>query len=106
MTVPPELADVVGRIAPPDEASRAAALERQARLTKPAGALGRLEELSVWASGVQGRCPPRRFERVRVVLMAADPGIAQAGVSAYPAEVTAQVVANFLAGGAAVNVLA
>src|SRR4051794_41536523 len=106
MTSPASLADVVARIGAPDASARAAALQRQARLTNPAGALGRLEELSVWAAGVQGRCPPTRFERVRVVLIAADHGIAQAGVSAYPAEVTAQMVANFLAGGAAVNVLA
>ena len=106
MTLPSELADVIARIAAPDESARAAAQQRQTRLTKPTGALGRLEELSVWASGVQGQCPPRRFERVRVVLIAADHGIAHAGVSAYPAEVTAQMVANFLAGGAAVNVLA
>src|SRR4051794_4612540 len=106
MNLPDSLADAVARIAPPDEAARSAALQRQARLTKPTGALGRLEELSVWASGVQGRCPPRPFERVRVVLIAADHGIAQTGVSAYPPEVTAQMVANFLAGGAAVNVLA
>jgi nicotinate-nucleotide--dimethylbenzimidazole phosphoribosyltransferase len=103
---PSGLADVVARIAPPDAAARTAALQRQARLTKPAGALGRLEELSVWASGVQERCPPNPFARVRVVVVAADHGIAQSGVSAYPAEVTAQMVANFLAGGAAVNVLA
>src|SRR3954468_15534914 len=106
MILPTLLADVVARIGPPDAAARAAALQRQRRLTKPAGALGRLEELSVWASGVQGRCPPRRFERVRLLLIAADHGIARAGVSAYPAEVTAQMVANFVAGGAAVNVLA
>jgi nicotinate-nucleotide--dimethylbenzimidazole phosphoribosyltransferase len=98
--------DAVTRIGAPDEAARAAALERQGRLTKPTGALGRLEELSVWACGVQGRCPPRQFDRVTVVLLAADHGVATAGVSAYPAEVTAQMVANFLAGGAAVNVLA
>ena len=65
--MPSALADVVARIAAPDESAREAALQRQARLTKPTGALGRLEELSVWASGVQGRCPPQRFERVRVV---------------------------------------
>ncbi|MDQ1747950.1 MAG: nicotinate-nucleotide--dimethylbenzimidazole phosphoribosyltransferase [Frankiaceae bacterium] len=97
---------VVARIGAPDDAARQAAAERQARLTKPAGALGRLEDVSVWAAGVQGRCPPHPFARVRVVLLAADHGIAAAGVSAYPAEVTAQMVANFLRGGAAVNVLA
>jgi len=106
MTGPAYLADVVARIGAPDESARDAALQRQGRLTKPAGALGRLEELSVWASGVQGRCPPSRFEHVRLLLIAADHGIAKAGVSAYPPEVTAQMVANFLAGGAAVNVLA
>jgi nicotinate-nucleotide--dimethylbenzimidazole phosphoribosyltransferase len=101
-----ELDGVIARIAAPDGAARRAAAERQARLTKPAGALGRLEDVSVWAAGVQGRCPPHPFARVRVVLLAADHGIAAAGVSAYPAEVTAQMVANFLRGGAAVNVLA
>lgn len=98
--------EAVARIGAPDEASRLAAAERQGRLTKPAGALGRLEDISIWAAGVQGRCPPDPFARVRVVLLAADHGIAAAGVSAYPAEVTAQMVANFLNGGAAVNVLA
>src|SRR4051794_5626643 len=106
MTPPAFLADVVARISAPDASARAAAMQRQARLTKPAGALGRLEDLSVWAAGVQGRCPPGRFERIRVLLVAADHGIARSGVSAYPAEVTAQMVANFLTGGAAVNVLA
>jgi len=90
----------------PDPAAADAARQRQAMLTKPAGALGRLEDLSVWAAAVQGRCPPRPFERVRVVVFAGDHGIARAGVSAYPVEVTAQMVRNFLAGGAAVNVLA
>jgi nicotinate-nucleotide--dimethylbenzimidazole phosphoribosyltransferase len=83
-----------------------AALERQGQLTKPAGALGRLEELSAWVCAVQGDCPPRPFARIRVVIVAANHGIAAAGVSAYPPEVTAQMVANFAAGGAAVNVLA
>ena len=76
------------------------------QLTKPAGALGMLEELSIWAAGVQGQCPPHAFERTRVVVFAGDHGITAAGVSAYPAEVTAQMVANIAAGGAAVNVLA
>jgi nicotinate-nucleotide--dimethylbenzimidazole phosphoribosyltransferase len=90
----------------PDERARAAATLRQGRLTKPPGSLGRLEDLSVWLAGVQGECPPRPLERVRVVVLAADHGVARTGVSAYPPEVTAQMVRNFVAGGAAVNVLA
>ena len=101
-----DLAALVGAIGRPDAAAAAAARERQGRLTKPTGALGRLEELSVWMSAVQGRCPPLAPQRPRVVVFAADHGVAAAGVSAYPAEVTAQMVANFVAGGAAVNVLA
>ncbi|MGH8891089.1 MAG: nicotinate-nucleotide--dimethylbenzimidazole phosphoribosyltransferase, partial [Acidothermaceae bacterium] len=93
-------------IAAPDQAAGAEALARQSRLTKPAGALGRLEELSGWLAAVQGRCPPAPPHRVRVVVFAGDHGVAAAGVSAYPAEVTAQMVANFVNGGAAVNVLA
>lgn len=89
-----------------DEAARSQALARQDQLTKPAGALGRLEDLSVWLAAVQGQCPPRAPRRVRVVIFAGDHGVAAAGVSAYPAEVTAQMVANFVRGGAAVNVLA
>src|SRR5487761_2752832 len=74
--------------------------------TPDESALGRLEELSAWVCAVQGGCPPHQFQRVRVIIVAADHGIATAGVSAYPPEVTAQMVANFAAGGAAVNVLA
>ena len=90
----------------PDRASREQAIARQAILTKPTGALGRLEDVSVWLAGVQGRCPPLPPKRIRVVIFAGDHGVAAAGVSAYPSEVTAQMVANFVAGGAAVNVLA
>ncbi len=90
----------------PDGDARAEATLRQGRLTKPAGALGRLEELSIWLAGVQGACPPRPIERARVVVFAGDHGVARSGVSAYPPEVTAQIVRNFVAGGAAVNVLA
>jgi len=89
-----------------DAAAMEAAAERQGRLTKPAGALGRLEGLSVWLAGVQGVSPPRPPERVRVVVFAGDHGVAGSGVSAYPSEVTAQMVAGFGAGGAAVNALA
>lgn len=93
-------------VSPPDETAKRDALARQDRLTKPAGALGRLEELGVWVAACQGVCPPRPFTRPRVVVFAGDHGVAAKGVSAYPSEVTAQMVANFLSGGAAVNVLA
>jgi nicotinate-nucleotide--dimethylbenzimidazole phosphoribosyltransferase len=93
-------------ITAPDADVAAAARARQDRLTKPPGSLGRLEDLSVWVASCQGVCPPRQFQRARVVVFAGDHGVTSAGVSAYPAEVTAQMVANFDAGGAAINVLA
>jgi nicotinate-nucleotide--dimethylbenzimidazole phosphoribosyltransferase len=93
-------------VAPPDAEAAAAARARQDRLTKPPGSLGRLEDLSIWVASCQGTCPPRQFQRPRVVVFAGDHGVTAAGVSAYPAEVTAQMVANFDAGGAAINVLA
>jgi nicotinate-nucleotide--dimethylbenzimidazole phosphoribosyltransferase len=100
-----ELDEIIGRIAPPDPAAIAAAQARQAELTKPPGALGRLEDLSVWLAGVRGTPRPRLSDKV-IVTAAADHGVARHGVSAYPSEVTAQMVLNFLAGGAAVSVLA
>jgi len=93
-------------VSPPDAGAAAAARARQDALTKPRGALGRLEDLSVWVAACQGRCPPEQFTRARVVVFAGDHGVAQAGVSAYPPEVTAQMVANINAGGAAINALA
>lgn len=93
-------------VAEPDVAAADAARDRQLTLTKPAGALGRLEELSVWVAACQSTCPPRQFEQARVVVFAGDHGVAHSGVSAYPPEVTAQMVANFVTGGAAANVLA
>ncbi|WP_336880926.1 nicotinate-nucleotide--dimethylbenzimidazole phosphoribosyltransferase [Rhodococcus globerulus] len=93
-------------VTPPDRDVRALADARQLDLTKPAGSLGRLEALAGWAAACQGVCPPHAFARPRVVVFAGDHGIARNGVSAYPPEVTAQMVANFLGGGAAVNVLA
>lgn len=94
-------------VTPPDTAAYAATLARQATLTKPAGALGRLEPLSAWIASVQGTCPPRPFAHPAVVILAGDHGVARtAGTSAYPPEVTAQMVANFVAGGAGANVLA
>ena len=99
------LADMIDRIERPDEAAREAARERQSQLTKPAGALGRLEELHVWAAGVfADPTPPAPAKSI--VVAAADHGVADEGVSAYPQAVTKQMVLNLLADGAAVNVLA
>lgn len=95
-----------GEVPVPDGRVAAAARRRQDLLTKPRGALGRLEDLSVWVASCQGRCPPQQFDRARVVVFAGDHGVAQAGVSAYPAEVTGQMLDNIDSGGAAINVLA
>ncbi len=95
-----------GPVDGPDAVVRAAAEERQGQLTKPARALGRLEALGNWVAACQGVVPPKQFERARVVVFAGDHGVARHGVSAYPSEVTGQMVANFRNGGAAVNVLA
>ncbi len=94
------------QVSPPDAAAEAAARARQDTLAKPLGALGRLEDLSVWIAACQGQCPPRQFERARVVVFAGDHGVAKSGVSAYPPEVTAQMVAAIDSGGAAINALA
>ncbi|WP_254900766.1 nicotinate-nucleotide--dimethylbenzimidazole phosphoribosyltransferase [Rhodococcus sp. 1168] len=93
-------------VAPPSPQTRSAASERQKSLTKPAGSLGRLEEIGEWISACQDQCPPHALVRPRVVVFAGDHGVAAHGVSAYPAEVTIQMVANIAAGGAAVNALA
>src|SRR2546428_13135715 len=92
-------------IQPLDEGAMEQAAARQARLTKPAGSLGRLEDLTVRLAGMTGRIDPPLREAV-VFTLAADHGVAAEGVSAYPREVTAQMVLNFLRGGAAINVLA
>ncbi|MFX1760520.1 nicotinate-nucleotide-dimethylbenzimidazol phosphoribosyltransferase cobt [Rhodococcus gordoniae] len=94
------------RVDLPDLEARVAAEERQRDLTKPAGSLGRLEDLGCWVAACQGEVPPHPFRRPRVVVFAGDHGVARHGVSAYPPEVTAQMVANLSGGGAAVNVLA
>ena len=88
-----------------DLAARAAALDRQNSLTKPPGSLGRLEELSIQLAAATGSARPS-VARKAVIVMAADHGVAAEGVSAYPAEVTPQMVLNFVRGGAAINVLA
>ena len=94
-------------VAPLSSTAAEQAAHRQSQLTKPGGALGRLEDAATWLAAVQGRCPPLPFAHPHLVIFAGDHGIArQAGTSAYPPEVTAQMVANFVAGGAAANVLA
>jgi nicotinate-nucleotide--dimethylbenzimidazole phosphoribosyltransferase len=100
------LADVIAAIAPPDEAAMAAARERQDRMTKPRGSLGVLEEVSVRLAGLAGTCPAPLPEPACVAVFAADHGVHAQGVSPWPQEVTAQMVANFLAGGAVVNAFA
>lgn len=89
----------------PDADARAAATARQQSLTKPPGSLGRLEEIAIFMAGWQCRDRPR-IERGRVAIFAGNHGVAALGVSAFPPAVTAQMVANFEAGGAAINALA
>ena len=93
-------------ISPLDSAAVAAAVERQARLTKPAGSMGRLEDLSHQLAGVYAVCPPPVPAPVTVVVMAGDHGVHAQGVSPWPQEVTVQMVANVAAGGAVINALA
>jgi nicotinate-nucleotide--dimethylbenzimidazole phosphoribosyltransferase len=88
-----------------DAKSAAAAARRDGVLTKPPGSLGRLEDVVVWLARWQGRALPR-LDRVDVLVFAGNHGVVAQGVSAYPSGVTAQMVANFAAGGAAINQLA
>ncbi|MDJ0393034.1 nicotinate-nucleotide--dimethylbenzimidazole phosphoribosyltransferase [Rhodococcus sp. G-MC3] len=106
MSEPTEIPASLRPVSPPSAEARVQASERQQRLTKPAGSLGRLEYLGEWIAACQDLCPPTPLSRPRVVVFAGDHGVAAHGVSAYPSEVTGQMVANFLAGGAAVNALA
>ncbi len=87
-----------------DAAARAGAQARNGQLTKPPGALGRLEDLAIWVAGWQGRAEPRG-DRPQVLIFAGNHGVVAQGVSAFPAEVTVQMVANFRHGGAAINQL-
>ena len=88
----------------PDLEAATAAVQREKLLTKPRGALGRLEQLSEWMATWQGRTPPV-LRHPRVAVFAGNHGVASHGVSAFPPEVTAQMVRNFIEGGAAVNQL-
>jgi len=96
---------VIKLIRPLDETALAAARERQYWLTKPRGALGRLEELSIQIAGITGN-PLPKLDRKVIVTMAADHGVVAEGVSLYPQAVTREMVLNFVRGGAGINVLA
>jgi nicotinate-nucleotide--dimethylbenzimidazole phosphoribosyltransferase len=99
------LNETIDRIKPLDKDSVLSAVARQETLTKPSGSLGRLEELSAQLAGIQGKSLPQ-IRNKAVITMAADHGVVAEGVAAYPPEVTAQMVLNFLRGGAGINVMA
>ena len=98
------ITETIKQIQPLDQAAMDAARQRQNQLTKPAGSLGRLEELSVQLAGIQRKPLPAVKDKA-IIVMAGDHGVVAEGVSAYPQEVTPQMVLNFLSGGAAINVL-
>jgi nicotinate-nucleotide--dimethylbenzimidazole phosphoribosyltransferase len=98
-------AELLRQLPPPDEAAADAVARRQARLTKPAGSLGQLEEAVGWLARWQRREMPR-LDQVDVLIFAGNHGVTAQGVSPFPPEVTAQMVANFQAGGAAINQIA
>jgi len=99
------LINTIRTIKPLDEVAMAAVKARQERLTKPRGSLGRLEELSIQLAGIQAKSTPQ-IKNKAIITIAADHGVVAHGVSAYPQAVTAQMVNNFLRGGAGINVLA
>ncbi|MCQ0987728.1 nicotinate-nucleotide--dimethylbenzimidazole phosphoribosyltransferase [Jiella marina] len=96
-----DIRDLIARMPGPDDAAVGVAREREAQLTKPAGSLGRLEELSQWLAAWQGGVP--HVDRPLVAVFAGNHGVTAKGVSPFPPEVTAQMVENFAAGGAAIN---
>lgn len=104
--MPGEFETAAAAVRPPDTTARADALALQHRLTKPRGALGRLEDLGVQLAAIAGCCPPPLPSPAAVAVFAGDHGVVAEGVTPWPQEVTAQMVANFVAGGAAINVLA
>lgn len=108
VTGPPaaQIAETIAAIRPPDETAAAAARARQEILTKPSGSLGVLEDISVQLAGISGQCPPPLPAPAAVAVFAGDHGVHAQGVTPWPQEVTAQMVANFLASGAVVNALA
>src|SRR2546423_11526296 len=104
--MPTPFALAAAAVRPLEAVAMAEAEARQDRLTKPRGALGRLETLSLHLAGIAGACPPPVPAPAAVAVFAADHGVVAEGVTPWPQEVTAQMVANFVSGGAAINVLA
>jgi nicotinate-nucleotide--dimethylbenzimidazole phosphoribosyltransferase len=100
------LDELLSSLAPLDESSMQEARDRQSQLTKPAGALGVLEDVSIQLAGIHAACPPPPMTRPVVAVFAGDHGVHAQGVTPWPQEVTASMIENFRAGGAAVNVLA
>ncbi|MET7455401.1 nicotinate-nucleotide--dimethylbenzimidazole phosphoribosyltransferase [Streptomyces sp. NPDC005574] len=100
------LAETVAQIRPLDAKALGEAWDRQKRMTKPAGALGMLEIISAQLSGLSRQCPPPIPEPAAVAIFAGDHGVHAQGVTPWPQEVTAQMVANFLGGGAVCNAFA
>jgi nicotinate-nucleotide--dimethylbenzimidazole phosphoribosyltransferase len=99
-----EIRKILRELPGPDLEAASAVATREAHLTKPPGALGRLEEISAWLAAWQGRARPR-IDHPRVTVFAGNHGVAALGVSAFPAAVTQQMVQNFINGGAAINQL-
>lgn len=99
-----EFAQTLGGAPGPDETATRAAVERNGQLTKPPGALGRLEDLAIWYAGWRGQAAPT-IANPQALVFAGNHGVTTQGVSAFPAEVTTQMVANFAHGGAAINQL-
>ena len=100
------IAQTVAAVRPVSAEARAAAQDRLDRMTKPRGSLGRVEDVAVALAGIAGQCPPPLPEPAAVAVFAGDHGVHAQGVTPWPQEVTAQMVANFLAGGAVVNAFA
>ena len=100
-----KILNMIASVSPLDNDAMEAARKRQQELTKPAGSLGRLEDIAIQIAGITGQSTPRIAGKA-VIVMAGDHGVTVEGVSAYPSEVTPQMVYNFLRGGAAINALA